>query len=62
MLAHAFTFADTVWFHVGEPNLRSRRAVEKSGAEAVKSVTEATGRRTVHYRLSPGVRCSVPDA
>ena len=51
MLAHAFTFADTVWFHVGEQNLRSRRAVEKLGAEAVQTVTDVAGRRTVHYRL-----------
>jgi RimJ/RimL family protein N-acetyltransferase len=32
MLAHAFTHARAVWFHVGETNLRSRRAVEKLGA------------------------------
>lgn len=32
MLGHAFNIADTVWFHVGEANLRSRRAVEKLGA------------------------------
>lgn len=31
MLAHAFTFADTVVFWVGEDNLRSRRAMEKIG-------------------------------
>ncbi|MFK8048061.1 MAG: GNAT family N-acetyltransferase [Halioglobus sp.] len=32
MLNHIFTFAHTVWFHVGEVNLRSRKAVEKLGA------------------------------
>jgi RimJ/RimL family protein N-acetyltransferase len=32
MLSHIFAYADTVWFHVGEKNLRSRRAVEKLGA------------------------------
>lgn len=32
MLAHAFTQARAVWFHVGASNLRSRRAVEKLGA------------------------------
>lgn len=32
MLAHAFTQARIVWFHVGESNLRSRRALEKLGA------------------------------
>lgn len=31
MLSHAFGFADTVWFHVGRDNLRSRRAMEKIG-------------------------------
>jgi RimJ/RimL family protein N-acetyltransferase len=32
MLSHAFRWADTVWFHVGEHNGRSRRALEKIGA------------------------------
>lgn len=32
MLAHAFTFADTVTFWVGETNWRSLRAMEKIGA------------------------------
>ncbi|MEY4376490.1 MAG: hypothetical protein RJB26_1040 [Pseudomonadota bacterium] len=32
MLAHAAGFADTVWFHVGPDNRRSRRAMEKIGA------------------------------
>lgn len=32
MLAHAAEFADTVWFHVGPDNRRSRRAMEKIGA------------------------------
>jgi RimJ/RimL family protein N-acetyltransferase len=31
MLGHAFVFADTVVFWVGEANLRSRRAMEKIG-------------------------------
>lgn len=51
MLDHAFTFADTVWFHVGEHNLRSRRAVEKLGAVAARTVVPEPGRVTVHYRL-----------
>jgi RimJ/RimL family protein N-acetyltransferase len=33
MLDHAFTFARTAWFEVGRDNLRSRRAMEKIGAE-----------------------------
>ena len=32
MLNHIFSYARTVWFHVGEINLRSRKAVEKLGA------------------------------
>lgn len=32
MLVHIFQWVDTVWFHVGKINLRSRRAVEKLGA------------------------------
>lgn len=32
MLDHVFKQARLVWFHVGEINLRSRRAVEKLGA------------------------------
>lgn len=35
MLAHAFTFVDTVIFHVGEQNMRSRTAMEKLGAEQI---------------------------
>ena len=32
MLAHAFTQVDTVWFHIGRDNMRSRKAVETLGA------------------------------
>jgi RimJ/RimL family protein N-acetyltransferase len=31
MLEHAWHWADTVWFHIGAQNLRSRRALEKLG-------------------------------
>lgn len=31
MLRHAFGFVDTVWFHVGRANWRSRKAMEKIG-------------------------------
>lgn len=31
MLKHVWQWADTVWFHVGADNRRSRRAVEKLG-------------------------------
>jgi N-acetyltransferase len=33
MLAHAFQFVESVVFHVGKSNLRSRRALEKIGAQ-----------------------------
>ncbi len=32
LLNHAFGSVDTVWFHVADMNLRSRRAMEKLGA------------------------------
>jgi RimJ/RimL family protein N-acetyltransferase len=55
MLDHAFTFADAVWFHVGEHNLRSRRAVEKLGATLARTVVSDAGAVSVHYRLSRDV-------
>ena len=33
MLEHAFRSADVVWFHIGRTNWRSRKAVEKIGAQ-----------------------------
>jgi N-acetyltransferase len=33
MLDHVFQWADTVWFHIGANNLRSRKALEKIGGE-----------------------------
>lgn len=50
MLDHAFDWADTVWFHVGPCNFRSRRAVEKLGA-CLDRVAPRGGRETVYYRL-----------
>jgi len=35
MIGHAGRWADRVWFHVGKHNLRSRRAMEKIGAQAI---------------------------
>jgi len=32
MLEHAFRWAQTVWFHIGQNNWRSRKATEKVGA------------------------------
>ncbi len=33
MLDHAYQWADTVWFHIGHNNWRSRKALEKIGGE-----------------------------
>ena len=38
MLAHAFCFADRVWFHIGVNNLRSRRAITTIGASLSREV------------------------
>ena len=35
MLDHAFRWAERIWLHVGEGNLRSRKAVEKLGAKLI---------------------------
>jgi N-acetyltransferase len=54
MLDHAFQYVDTVWFHVGNTNWRSRKALEKIGAvfsheeEFVQNGTPST---RVHYRI-----------
>lgn len=64
MLDHAFTFVDAVWFHVGEGNVRSRRAVEKLGAVAVRTVVNGAGQRSVHYHLPRAAwhQSPAPDA
>jgi RimJ/RimL family protein N-acetyltransferase len=33
MLDHVFQWAETVWFHVGRDNVRSRKAMEKIGGQ-----------------------------
>jgi RimJ/RimL family protein N-acetyltransferase len=53
MIDHAFTFVDTVIFHVGEHNWRSRRAVEKLGAVEARRVVNDAGLVSVHYALTP---------
>jgi RimJ/RimL family protein N-acetyltransferase len=35
MIRHAFSFADIIIFHVGVNNIRSRKAMEKLGAELI---------------------------
>ena len=54
MLNHAYGFADSVWFHIGDSNMRSRKAVEKLGARLVKSEpAEVEGKpfTKLYYRL-----------
>jgi RimJ/RimL family protein N-acetyltransferase len=55
MLDHAFRFVNAVVFHVGEHNVRSRRAMEKIGGvlSGVFEKTDAGGRtrRNVIYRI-----------
>ena len=54
MLRHAFTDVQEVQFTVAERNLRSRRAVEKLGAElAGAEDAPRWGQRHVIYRLTP---------
>lgn len=43
MLAHAFRWARTVWFHVSKDNTRSRRAVEKLGATLDREASVPVG-------------------
>lgn len=53
LLAHAFQFVDRVIFRIGADNLRSRRAVEKIGAELTdRTQTDAHGAISVYYALS----------
>lgn len=37
MISHAFQFADEIFFEIGANNLRSRKAIEKIGAQLFKS-------------------------
>lgn len=56
MLDHAFRFVDTVHFHVGADNVRSRKAMEKLGAHCEGEVTVAyygePERVNAHYTIS----------
>jgi RimJ/RimL family protein N-acetyltransferase len=56
MLDYAFQSVTSVIFHVGENNLRSRRAVEKIGgkfeSEFEKEMPDGSKRKTVIYRLT----------
>ncbi len=43
MIAHAFRWADTVWFHVSPGNARSQRALEKIGAQLHETTEVSVG-------------------
>ncbi len=49
MLAHAFTRAGTVWFHIARDNLRSRRAVEKIGGRLAHAGMKTVNSVAVDY-------------
>ena len=54
MLDHAFQYVDTVWFHIGKTNWRSRKAVEKIGAvfsHEDEFVIHGTPSTHAHYRI-----------
>jgi len=54
MLQHAFTDVPEVLFMIAERNVRSRRAVEKLGAELARAEdTPRWGQIHVIYRLTP---------
>ncbi|MCM0606179.1 MAG: GNAT family N-acetyltransferase [Xanthomonadaceae bacterium] len=42
MLSHAFEFMNSVIFHIGEFNLRSRHAIEKIGAKLIDTTDKKT--------------------
>jgi len=56
LIEHAAPHADAIWFHVGSQNLRSRRAMEKLGAEAAfEGQRPQNGEMVdfIYYRIAP---------
>ncbi|OYZ17923.1 MAG: hypothetical protein B7Y39_14340 [Bdellovibrio sp. 28-41-41] len=51
MLEYAFKFVDTVYFDVGEKNIRSQKALDKIGAQLVKKITEPDPRGQIVLTL-----------
>jgi N-acetyltransferase len=54
MIDHAAQWVKTIWFHVGTQNWRSRRAMEKIGAQAVgegERLMRGEMVRFVYYRI-----------
>lgn len=57
LLRHAFRFVDTVWFHVGSENWRSRKAMEKIGGEfshLERNALYGKISEIAFYRMGPG--------
>lgn len=52
MLRHAFRFVESVIFLVGTQNIRSRRALEKIGAERIGSEIDEIGRESYIYQIT----------
>jgi RimJ/RimL family protein N-acetyltransferase len=65
MLDHAFGYVDTVWFHVGPENWRSRKALEKIGAQYSHQGEHSLPDRTeafVFYNMTaPAWRAKLTD-
>ena len=51
MLDHAFRFVDRVVFWAGKENVRSRRALEKIGAELIGERVDRNGRDNVVFEI-----------
>ena len=61
MLSHIFSYVQAAWFHVGENNLRSRKAIEKLGATlSYKEDRELDGSPYVqlYYKLGSSEYCA----
>lgn len=61
MLNHIYQWAGAVWFHVGEVNMRSRRAIEKLGANLSHSKErELEGKpfTQLYYKLEASTFCA----
>lgn len=58
MLDHAFRFVEDVFFHVGENNIRSQKAMEKLGAEKVGKIEKQYygERKNVNFLYKINVR------
>ena len=56
LIEHAAPYVDTIWFHVGRENWRSRRAMEKIGGELMyEGQRPLNGQMAdfVYYRIRP---------